>query len=267
MRVVGLLSGGKDSVYAMMQCVAQGHEVVAVAHLTPPTHRGPSSPAAPDRRNDVITRVRAEMDSYMYQTVGSEAVGAVAECLGIPLYTASIEGSAVASDLGYEPTKGDEVESLYELLRTIQRAVPGIEAVSSGAIGSTYQKNRVESVCGRLGLVSIAPLWQREQGALLDEMIESGVCAITVKVAVMGLEPSKHLGKTLAELRPHLRKLEKEFGMNVCGEGGEFESLVLDCPLFKKRLVIDKSEVVEHTKDMYAAVSYLRITQCHTEPK
>jgi diphthine-ammonia ligase len=35
MRVAALVSGGKDSVYNMMQCVAEGHEIVALANLHP----------------------------------------------------------------------------------------------------------------------------------------------------------------------------------------------------------------------------------------
>jgi len=35
MRVVALISGGKDSCYNMVQCVAAGHEIVALANLRP----------------------------------------------------------------------------------------------------------------------------------------------------------------------------------------------------------------------------------------
>jgi len=30
----------------------------------------------------------------------------------------------------------------------------------------------------------------------------------------------------------------EKFGLNVCGEGGEYETFTLDCPLFKKRIVM-----------------------------
>lgn len=35
MRIVALISGGKDSCYNMMQCVAEGHQIVALANLYP----------------------------------------------------------------------------------------------------------------------------------------------------------------------------------------------------------------------------------------
>jgi diphthine-ammonia ligase len=82
---------------------------------------------------------------------------------------------------------------------------------------------------------SIALLWDLEATSLLNSMIEGQMNAILIKVASYGLG-KKHLGKSLAELRPHLLKLQEDFGGHCCGEGGEFESLTLDCPLFKKSI-------------------------------
>ena len=86
-------------------------------------------------------------------------------------------------------------------------------------------------------MVSIALLWELEAKPLLESMIDSGIVAILIKVASYGLT-KQHLGKTLAELKPHLFKLQDEFGGHCCGEGGEFESLTLDCPLFHKKIVL-----------------------------
>jgi diphthine-ammonia ligase len=35
MKVVALISGGKDSCFNIMQCIAAGHEIVALANLYP----------------------------------------------------------------------------------------------------------------------------------------------------------------------------------------------------------------------------------------
>lgn len=68
-------------------------------------------------------------------------------------------------------------------------------------------------------------------------MIDYPLNAILIKVASFGLN-FQHLGKTITELKPTFMKLKEECGMNVCGEGGEFESLVLDCPLYEKKIVL-----------------------------
>lgn len=91
--------------------------------------------------------------------------------------------------------------------------------------------------CDRLGLKSLAYLWERDQRELLAEMADNGVQAILVKVAAMGLKPA-HLGKTIAEMYPLLCELNEKYQSHVCGEGGEYETFTLDCPLFKKRIVV-----------------------------
>lgn len=64
------------------------------------------------------------------------------------------------------------------------------------------------------------------------------------QVAALGLEPHKHLGKSIQQLQPHLHRLRDRFGCNVCGEGGEYETLTLDCPAFTQgRIVLDSWKV------------------------
>lgn len=253
MKVVALVSGGKDSVFNMMECVKNGHEIVALANLQPPISE-------------------EELDSYMYQSVGSELLDVYADALGIPIFRARISGKVLNTELSYEPSIGDEVEDLFKLLGQVMQEMESqkqikIEAVSSGAILSTYQKNRVENVCQRLNLKSLAFLWQRNQTSLLNEMIESGINAILIKVACYGLEPEKHLGKSIQEMKPYLVKLENEFGANVCGEGGEYETFTLDCPLFKKKIFIDDFEIKIHSNDAFAKVGYLVFKKFHLENK
>ncbi|XP_042357278.1 diphthine--ammonia ligase isoform X1 [Plectropomus leopardus] len=246
MKVVALISGGKDSCYNMMQCVSAGHRIVALANLRP---------ANTD-----------ELDSYMYQTVGHQAIQLYAEAMDLPLYRRTIQGSSLDTGRNYSVTEGDEVEDLYELLRIVKEK-EGVEAVSVGAILSDYQRVRVENVCLRLGLQPLAYLWHRDQESLLSEMISSDLHAILIKVAAFGLDPEKHLGKPLADMEPYLNQLSQKYGVHICGEGGEYETFTLDCPLFKKKIVIDAAETVIHSADAFAPVGYLRFTEMHTENK
>ncbi|XP_070698857.1 diphthine--ammonia ligase [Pempheris klunzingeri] len=246
MKVVALISGGKDSCYNMMQCVAAGHRIAALANLRP---------ANTD-----------ELDSYMYQTVGHQAIELYSEAMDLPLYRRTIQGSSLDISRNYTETEGDEVEDLYELLRLVKEK-EGVEAVSVGAILSDYQRVRVENVCLRLGLQPLAYLWRQDQESLLSEMISSDLHAILIKVAAFGLDPEKHLGKPLADMEPYLKQLSQKYGVHICGEGGEYETFTLDCPLFKKKIVIDAAETVIHSADAFAPVGYLRFTEMHTESK
>lgn len=167
----------------------------------------------------------------MYQTVGHDAVHLVAQAMDLPLYRREISGKPV--DLGSSygsrlphqspllPTSNheaastssltqeqDETEDLHQLLLAVKHAHPDVEGVSVGAILSNYQRVRVEHVCMRanLKLLPLAYLWQRDQSDLLDEMCNAGLQAVLVKVAGVGLE-AKHLGKSLSQMRPTLKKL------------------------------------------------------------
>ncbi|XP_034273827.1 diphthine--ammonia ligase [Pantherophis guttatus] len=250
MKVVALISGGKDSSYNMMHCVAAGHQIVALANLRPTEDKEGFD----------------ELDSYMYQTVGHQAIELYAEAMDLPLYRHTIKGTSINTGSIYTKCDGDEVEDLYQLLKLVKDK-EGVEAVSVGAILSDYQRVRVENVCKRLALQPLAYLWRQNQDKLLREIISLKVQAIIIKVAAIGLDPDKHLGKTLDEMEPYLLKLSQKYGVHICGEGGEYETFTLDCPLFKKKIVVDSSEVIVHSADAFAPVAYLRLLKLHLEDK
>eukprot|EP01134_Creolimax_fragrantissima_P002316 CFRG2316T1 len=245
MKVIGLISGGKDSCFNLIECVRNGHEVVALANLRPATSSG-----------------KDELDSYMFQTIGHEAIEAIAMAMELPLFRRDLQGLPLSTDMHYSstPTPQDEVEDLYKLLLDVKTSMPEVQAVSVGAILSSYQRIRVESVCARLGLTSLAFMWEREQHELLAEIIDSGVEAVLVKIAACGLQHC-HLGQSLREMHSTLTKLNTQFELNVCGEGGEYETFTLDMPLYKKRIHVDKSEIIRVSEDSMAPVAYYRINK------
>mmetsp|Transcript_12974 Transcript_12974/g.21252 ORF Transcript_12974/g.21252 Transcript_12974/m.21252 type:complete len:905 (-) Transcript_12974:829-3543(-) len=256
MKFVALLSGGKDSIYSTLKAIQNGHELVCCAHL------------APMQQN-------TEEESYMYQTAGSEVVKTqVEECIGVPFYMREIHGQSKIKSLVYENDGdgSDEVEDLYILLEQIKVNHPEVEGVSSGAILSTYQRTRIEHVCSRLNLTSLSYMWRfSSQRSLLDSILDDGgIEAILVRVACPpGLMPYRHLGKSLRELRDLgvLDHLKDKWGMHPAGEGGEYETMVLDCSkLFKRgRLVIDESEVICDEND--DGVGILKIINWRVEKK
>ncbi|CAG8498267.1 10710_t:CDS:10 [Ambispora leptoticha] len=250
MKIVALISGGKDSCFNMLHCVANGHEIVALANLKPPDNKD-----------------KDELDSYLYQTVGHDAIQYYADCMNLPLYRREILGAPLIIDSDYcSITSGDETEDLYELLNDIKEKHNDIQGVSVGAILSNYQRVRVENVCNRLGLISLAYLWRRDQKELLKEMIEARVDAILIKVAAIGLKPL-HLGKSISEMYQHLCYLNEKYDVHVCGEGGEYETFTLNCPLFSKRIVVEETETIIHSDDAYAPVAYLRLKKVSLQEK
>lgn len=237
MRIIVLLSGGKDSLFSALHCVANGHELVALANLHPPE-----------------SAESEDLDSFMYQTVGHAVVPLYEDALGIKLYRRAITGTNIETKQTYGKTGsvGDETEDLADLLRSVMADRPDANAVCSGAILSSYQRTRVESVALRLGLTPLAFLWQYPllptpgMSSLLEDMGLAHVDARIVKTASGGLDAS-HLWervtdpKFIARLRRDMTLFgEPDLGA-LLGEGGEYETLAIDgpSPLWKKRICVD----------------------------
>lgn len=281
LNVIALISGGKDSLYSILHCIRNGHRVVALANLRPP-----SPPGGDDGEED--------MDSFMYQTIGHNVIPLYESALDIPLYRGDITGGAVDTSRIYrdqfshhnleeqereEGGEEDETESLIPLLNRIKRALPHANAISAGAILSTYQRTRIENVAGRLGLVPLAFLWMFPflppsssatvggKATLLDDMAAVGCDARIIKVASGGLDDDilwenvaspKTQRRLEKVMRPYVDDVQTLKGA-ILGEGGEYETLALDGPTFlwKKRIVVEESD--REICKMDSGVSHVRI--------
>lgn len=112
----------------------------------------------------------------------------------------------------------------------------------------------MENVASRLGLTVLSYLWEQDQTSLLREMIGNGLHAILIKVACVGLDKSQ-LGQSLAQIEARMANLKAKYQVHPCGEGGEYETIVLDCPLFSKKLTVTATDIVELEGD----TAYLKL--------
>lgn len=242
LNVVALISGGKDSFFSILHCQANGHKIVALANLHPP---------------NIENGAVEDMESYMYQTIGHAVIPLYEQALGLPLYRQAITGTAANRNKSYgfneisSTQTEDETESILPLLRKVIAAHPEVNAVSTGAILSDYQRTRVESVALRLGLTPLSYLWQwpalppHSQSSLLEDMSSVGQDSRIVKVASGGLDEN-FLWQNVADRRTihRLTKAAERFGSQgdgaVLGEGGEYETLAINgpAPLWKGRISI-----------------------------
>ncbi|KAG6073327.1 hypothetical protein E4U15_006487 [Claviceps sp. LM218 group G6] len=296
LNVIALISGGKDSFYSLLHCIHHGHHIVALANLFPaePGKHGSGDGTGRDaglriilpnqKQNDLAANcvpngnnhneesANKDLNSFMYQTVGHEVISLYAKATGLPLYRQPILGGAVKHERDYDynssqssssSSSPDETESMLSLLRAVKAHHPEANALCSGAILSTYQRTRVESVALRLGLTPLSYLWKypilpsgpdvhlADEAQLLRDMADAGLDARIIKVASAGLE-EKHLWervtseKGVSRIKASLRRFGFTEGATL-GEGGEFETLVLDGPdvLFQKRICVpDHGRVV-----------------------
>ena len=209
-----LFSGGKDSTAAAYIMKQQNYDLTCLIHIK-----------------------SENPDSYMFQTAGTELVELQAEAMGLPIII--------------QKTKGEKESELKDLEKAFLEAKKKyqIEGIVSGALFSTYQRDRIEKICDKLGLKIFSPLWHKPQDKHLQDLLANGFEIVLTAVAAEGLDKT-WLGRkiTLKEVE-RLQKLHHKLGLNVAGEGGETESAVLDCPLFKQKIMLEKTEIIEEDKN------------------
>jgi len=164
--------------------------------------------------------------SLMYHTPNIGLTLMQSRCLNVQLVSKLSSGE-----------KEKEVKDLEVLLNNLDA-----DGVVCGTIASSQQKEIVENACESLRLKVLTPLWGLNQEQLLKEILSSGFEMIIISVASEGFNES-WLGRKIDEkCIEELVELSKKRGISVTGENGEYETLVLDCPLFNRRLEITKSE-------------------------
>jgi len=237
-RLGALFSSGKDSTFALWLMQKAGYPFECL-----------------------ITIKSQNPDSYMFHTPAVELTDLQAEAIGLPLIT--------------QETAGEEEKELEDLRAALRAAKQryGIEGVVTGALWSTYQKERIERIAGEEQLRVFSPLWHSNQETELRLVIDMFEVIFTA-VSAYGLD-SSWLGRRIATadvdrlvaLNEQLAKYGRHAaGLNIAGEGGEFESLVLDGPLFNKRLVIKESEIREdgeHTARLVVKKAVLEEKRAH----
>jgi len=204
--LAALFSGGKDSTYAMLLMEQMGHEV---------TH--------------LVTIVPEDPYAMLFHTLNLDL---------IPLHAESMSKTLVSVR-----SSGEEAADLSAL----KAALSGLEidGVITGAIASDYQWDRINRICEQLGLRCFSPLWRKEQETLLRDMVDAGVVAILVGTFTEGLDKS-WLGRRIDHKTiDAFLALRKRYGINVAGEGGEYESLAIDSPMHRRAIVIRSSDMDE----------------------
>jgi ABC transporter with metal-binding/Fe-S-binding domain ATP-binding protein len=147
-------------------------------------------------------------------------------------------------------------------MRPVRNAIASlnVDGVATGAVRSDFQRLRVDRLCEELGLKHYAPLWHIDPLAHMRELLGLGFDIIFTAVAAEGLD-ERWLGRLLDEKAIEaLVALNETHGINIEGEGGEYETLVLSGPTHRKRVVLDGVEKV-WLRDS----GRLRITGAHLE--
>lgn len=200
MKTAVLFSGGKDSCYALYWTLNQAWDVKCLVSIFP-----------------------EKPGSFMFHYPNVQLVEKQAKLIGLPLIT--------------KKTKAEKEEELEDLKTILSNAKEkyDVEAVVSGAVQSEYQKTRIERICHKLGLKSFVPLWHKNPERLVRDELHV-LKVMIVGVYADGLDES-WLGRILDN---HAVDELVDKGISPVGEGGEFETLVINAPFFKKPLKVEE---------------------------
>jgi diphthine-ammonia ligase len=204
-----LFSGGKDGTFAIFLARKCGYHVSCL-----------------------ISIISKNPYSYMFHTPSISKVEQQASVMSIPLLV--------------HETEGEKEKELVDLENAIRKAKEqyGIEGIITGAIESTYQGSRIQKICNNLDIECFNPLWQKDQFELLEDLIVNDFEVVITASAAYPLD-SSWLGKKIdREFTRQIKPLNEKFGINPAGEGGEFETFVLDCPVFTRGLKILNTSIV-----------------------
>jgi len=198
-----LYSGGKDSTLAILKAQKEGIDISYLVTVDP-----------------------KKEDSYMFHKPNLHLVPKLAESMGIRTIMINSSGE-----------KEKEIEDLKRGLEDLD-----IEGLVLGAVASNYQRSRIERLSFDLSIDLFAPLWHMDQDELLQELLTENLKTVIVSVSAEGLG-KEWLGRKIdRETIVELKELHEKYGINISGEGGEYETLVLGSPNYRHDFMITKSE-------------------------
>ncbi|MDF2736508.1 MAG: putative binding protein [Nitrososphaeraceae archaeon] len=208
MKVGCLFSGGKDSTFSLYLAQQRGLKIKCLLTLIP-----------------------YSQDSYLFHYPNIWITKIQSQVLQIPIITKKIYSSSI----------DEEYKELDQLIKKAKDEFH-LNGIVHGGISSNFQKNKFSTICEKYGLKLISPLWQVDQYDYMNKLLVNNFTIQIIGVSAMGLE-ANWLGTNLTPINlKSLILLSKKYGFNISFEGGEAETLVLDCPIFRKRLEIRKSK-------------------------
>lgn len=219
-----LFTGGKDSCLALYKAKKSGYDIKYLLCVLP-----------------------ASQDAYMFHKPDSRVLKAQAKALEIPMLTEKAE-------IGEK----NELRALKKLLKKVKGKV---KHIITGGIASQYQSKNIEKICKKYGLEVKVPLWHLSGKQIWQHCLDNGFKIIICKIASEGLGEA-WLGKIIdSSLLKQLESLSEKYKFDLSGEGGDFESLVIDMPLFREKIKLSGKIIKDSEYRYFFKIKKLRTTE------
>jgi len=218
MRVAASWSGGKDSCLACYLAMGQGHQVTHLWNF-----------------------ISAGTRSVSAHGVSGRLIRRQAQATGIPLVQYAVPDGPGQYEL--------RLKRAVSILRR-----DGLEGMVFGDIYLQEHRDWIERVCRDMGITPLLPLWGMKSEQVLQQFLDSGFESVIVSARASALGP-EWLGRRLDEAcLVELRALCQQKGIDVCGEGGEYHTLVVNGPLFRKRLRLTLGDAEQRDGQWYVSI-------------
>ncbi|MFC1951209.1 diphthine--ammonia ligase [Chloroflexota bacterium] len=205
-KVFASWSGGKDGCLACYRALNSGLEVSYLINM--------------------VTEDGTRSSSH---GVSTEVLRVQAKAIGIPV-------------LQRKTTRGTYETEYKSAIRSVKRK--GISGGVFGDIDFNAHREWIEKLCKDTDIAPHLPLWEESQDKLIREFINAGFVSIVV-AAKSDLFSQDILGKVVdVDFINYLEGMRKTKDITLCGEAGEYHTLVVDGPLFRERLKIVEAEKV-----------------------
>ena len=216
MKLGVLFSGGKDSVYATYVSKKYGHEIACL-----------------------ISIFSKNKESFMFHTPAVEKTKIQASSMNVPILIQKTDGK-----------KEDELTDLRDAIKKAKNKFK-IDGVVTGAIKSVYQASRIQRICDELGLVCFNPLWQKDEEIYLEELVKNKFKIILTGVFAFPFD-EKWIGREIdKKFIDEIKTLNKKYKIHIAGEGGEYETFVVDCPLFSRPLNVVGKKILKEGENSF----------------
>jgi diphthine-ammonia ligase len=169
--------------------------------------------------------------------------------------------------LGIPQVKAKVKEPYFEEYReAISRFIKedGIKGIVTGDISfiDNFHGNWIDDFCKGLDVEVIKPLWGLDRCQILKELVSKGFKAVFTCVRKRWFD-EKWLGRELDRACiKELKELNDKQGIDLCGERGEYHTMIVDAPIFKEVIQISK-----FSKEKKGGLFFIKPTQFFLGPK
>ena len=202
MKAITAWSGGKDSCFAYYKAAKSGLDIVGLVTFM---------------QSDALSN---------FHGIRFDLLDAQANAIGLPLV---------------KPVTRPETYEKQFKETLLKFKANGVNGIVTGDIYEVaqHEEHWLERVCREVGYTPIRPLWQRNTTEIFKEFIQAGFKATVVrtKLSLLGKD---WIGRQLDS--DFLVDIQKIKGVDPCGEGGEYHTVVTDGPVFKQSIMLQETE-------------------------